>query len=105
MTIERITYSRTKNINHSDAECIEISIDIDSKDESEKEAAFEYLRAWVEDKMQVREQTAKLYDRKNELQRQVYSLEEDVAKAKAKWQKVTDFLEKTGVSSVDDIPF
>lgn len=105
MTIERITYSRTKNITHSDAECIEISVDIDPKDEDEKDAVFEYLRAWAEEKMQVRERTEKLYSRKTELQREIQSLEDELHIAKNKIARVNEFLQKLGLSTLDEIPF
>lgn len=105
MTTERITYSRTKNINHSDTECIQVSVDIESKDEDEKDATFEYLRAWVEEKMQVRERTAKLSSRKNALVREIHSLEDEVQTAKNKVAKVNEFLAKLGISSIDEITF
>lgn len=105
MTVERITYSRTKNINHSENECIEISIDIDSKDEDEKEAALEYLRAWVENKMQVREKTAKLASQRNDLQRQIHALEDDLQAVRNKVGKANEFLQKLGLATIDEIPF
>lgn len=105
MKIERISYSRTKNINSSDAECIEISTFVDPKDEDEQDAILEFLRAWVEEKMQVRDRTAKLHIRKNELQREIHSLEDEVQAAKNKAAKVNEFLQKLGFSSLDEIPF
>lgn len=105
MLIERISYSRTKNINSSDAECIEISALVDPKDENEQDAILEFLRAWVEEKMQIRDRTAKLYARKNQLQREIHSLEDEVQDAKNKVAKVNEFMEKLGLSKLDEIPF
>lgn len=103
--IDRISYSRTKNVNHSDAECIEISAFVDSQDENEQDAILEYLRAWVENKMQLREKTTQLYNRKNQLTQEIQSLEDDLQVAKNKWSKAKEFMDKVGINSVDDIPF
>jgi len=105
MTTERISYSRTKYINHGDNECIEISAIVNSEDDNEKEATLAYLRAWTEDKLGIRETAEKLYNRKERLQSEIQSLEIEVEQAKAKWQKVKEFLEKMGISVTDEIPF
>lgn len=105
MMVERISCSRTKYISHDVNECIEVSAIVNSNNEQEKNESLASLQAWTEDRLQIRETVAKLYNRKERLQAEIQSLEFDVEKAKAKWEAVKGFLEKVNISVVDDIPF
>lgn len=101
--INYITYRLSKSLNNGSTEQVEVSASLES--EAQAEDTLLHLQSWTQERMQIRETVAKLNSRKNDLHSQIYTLEKDVAEAKAKWQKVKDFLQKTGISSVDDIPF
>lgn len=103
MEITKVTYSRTQGITHSESECIAVSADIDIQEDASEVLA--YLQNWTEQKLKVRETTAKLDARKYELQSDIFRLERDIEVARAKWEKVQKFLDKIGISDVDNIPF
>lgn len=103
MELTKVTYSRTRHINLNDTENIAISADIDIQEDASEVLA--YLQNWVETKLKVRETVAKLDVRKNELQTDVYRLEKELIQAKERWQKAQAFMEKVGLSNIEDIPF
>ena len=101
--INYITYRLSRHLNNGDTEQIEVSASIES--EAQAEDTLLHLQTWTQERMQIRETVAKLFDRKERLQNEIASLEIDVEKAKANWKKVKEFLEKMGITNVDDIPF
>lgn len=101
--INYITYRLSKSLNNGQTEQIEVSASIES--EAQAEETLLHLQSWTQERMQVRETVAKLNSRKEQLQNEIYNLERDVTSAKKKWQEVKDFLEKMGITNIDDIPF
>lgn len=104
MELTKVTYSRSKQIGANESECIEVSADIDIQEDASEVLA--YLQNWTEQKLKIRETTARLDARKHELQSEIYNLEKQLTDARGLVNKSRDFLKLHGIeNSFDDIPF
>ena len=103
MQIDSISYSRSKNVGYREYEDIEVSAAVTTDDDPQ--STLLYLQKWVNEKLQIREEVAKLDSRKEQLQGEIYDLERSVKHAKDKWQNVQEFFKKLGIEVPSDIPF
>lgn len=106
MEITKVGYKRTLQISANESECIEVSADIDAEEDANE--ILSYLQNWTEQKLNIRETTARLETRRHDLQTEIRSLEKQVVDARGLVNRARDFLKQQGIENAfnpDNIPF
>lgn len=105
MKIQTITYRRTRQL-VSETEEFEVTATVESDNDPATEA--EKLRAWVEERLAVRNSVVQLERDRNNFDTECRRLEKRLDQAEEKWRRVQQFFDRLGISpdiNVDDIPF
>lgn len=105
MKIQTITYRRTRQL-VSETEEFEVTAIIDEDTDPVTDA--EKLRAWVEERLGIRNSAIQAERDRNNFETECRRLELRITQAQEKWRKVQQFFDKLGISpniDVDDIPF
>lgn len=101
MKITKINYQAVKNLGNYESERLEASAEVEEGEDPIQ--AVGNLRAWVEERLQMREEVKNLEEEHRDLVAKV-------ALVKARWEKVQQFFQKLGLSldaikDDDGIPF
>ncbi|HCF26957.1 MAG TPA: hypothetical protein DEV81_07050 [Cyanobacteria bacterium UBA11049] len=101
MKITKITYRALKSKGNYENEAFEASADVE--DWEDPIATAESLRQWVEQRLNLQETVENLEQKRADL-------ENEIAEAKDKWERIDRFFKKLGITiaeikSSDEIPF
>lgn len=105
MKIQTITYRRTRQL-ASETEEFEVTATVEASSDPVSEA--EKLRAWVEERLGIRNSAIQAERARHNLETECRRLETRLDEAKTKWERIQQFFEKLGISpllDVDQIPF